>query len=99
MLLSSRNTPDWIDQLPVKFDDCPSTTVPLHISRVNHQTLVTIDEEGGTAAAIAGSKDKDKGPPPPKWIEFRADRPFLFLIRHARTKSILFMGRVVDPTA
>lgn len=32
-------------------------------------------------------------------INFRADRPFLFSIRHNQTKSILFLGRLAKPVA
>jgi serpin B len=34
---------------------------------------------------------------PAKPVEFIADRPFLFIIRHNGTGTPLFVGRVSDP--
>jgi serpin B len=36
---------------------------------------------------------------PAEPVEVRVDRPFLFLIRDVETGALLFLGRVVDPTA
>ncbi len=68
----------------------------LFISAVIHKAFVDVNEEGTeAAAATAGVMALERVPAPPP--VFRADHPFLFLIRDRRTGSILFMGRVVNP--
>lgn len=66
------------------------------LTEVIHKTFVDVNERGTEAAAVtvpmaAGSA------PPRKVVEFRVDRPFLFLIRDLPTRTTIFMGRVVDP--
>ena len=67
----------------------------LHISAVVHKAFVDVNEEGTEAAAATAVVMKDEAYHPP--VIFRADRPFLFLIRHNKTRTILFLGRVMDP--
>jgi len=69
----------------------------LHIGAVVHKGFVEVNEEGTEAAAATavGIRVTAMPAPPP---EFRADRPFLFLIKENGTGSILFMGRMTDPT-
>jgi serpin B len=69
----------------------------LFISEVVHKAFVKVNEEG-TEAAAATAVIMGRGAPPPV-PTFRADHPFLFLIRENTTGSILFVGRVVDPTS
>ena len=69
---------------------------PLYISEVLHKAFVDVNEQGTEAAAATGVVAvlcSEPGAP----IPFRADHPFLFLLRHNATGSILFMGRVSDP--
>jgi serpin B len=66
----------------------------LFIGAVIHQAFVDVNEEG-TEAAAATAVVMLKGSLPPA---FRADHPFLFLIRDMRSGSILFLGRVMNPT-
>ena len=67
----------------------------LYITKVIHQAIIEVNEEGSEAAAatavIMGVKAVLHKP------VFKADQPFLFLIRHNETGSILFMGRVNNP--
>ena len=69
------------------------------ISNVIHKAYVDVNEEGTEAAAATAVTMRalvmraPEGPPP----VFRADHPFVFMIRDNRSTSILFMGRVADP--
>jgi len=71
---------------------------PFWISEVIHKAFVEVNEEG-TEAAAATAVVAMGGAAPAKPVEFRADHPFLFLIRDTASGAILFMGRLVDPTA
>jgi len=73
-------------------------TRELFIMHVIHKAYVAIDEKGTeAAAATAVVMGKVMAPAPPKYIEFKADHPFILLIRDKQTNSILFLGRVLDP--
>ena len=69
----------------------------LYIATVIHKAFVDVNEEGTEAAAatVMATKSCVGGPRPPV---FRADHPFFFLIQDNTTRSILFIGRVVNPT-
>ncbi len=66
----------------------------LFISKVKHKTFVQVDEEG-TEAAAATSVGIGPTSGPGRFV---IDRPFLFAIRERLSGTILFMGRMVDPT-
>jgi len=71
----------------------------LAISEVVHKAFVDVNEEGTEAAAatavVAVATSASIEPPTPT---FRADRPFLFLIRDIRSGAILFLGRMMNPS-
>ncbi|HYY76307.1 MAG TPA: serpin family protein [Gaiellaceae bacterium] len=61
-----------------------------------HAADIEVNERGTVAAAATGLAFAESGPPTPDAV-IRADRPFLYLIRHVETGAVLFLGRVVDP--
>lgn len=74
-----------------------SESEKLFISNVIHKAFVAVDETGTEAAAATGVTIgvTSVGPMAPV---FRADHPFMFVIRDNVSGSILFMGRVHDPS-
>jgi serpin B len=72
----------------------------LYISGIFHKAWGEVNEEGTEAAAatvvVVAANAISKPPPPPP--VFRADHPFVFLIRDTRSGSILFLGRLSEPT-
>jgi len=71
-------------------------TRELYVSKVLHKAFVEVNEEGTEAAAATAVVGRLKAVMP---LMFTVDRPFLFLIRDTGTGTVLFMGRVTDPTA
>ena len=77
----------------------PNPADRLFITKVFHKAFVKVDEKGTEAAAatavVMGIESAAAPSKPPS--EFKADHPFLFFLRHLKSGTILFMGRVSDP--
>lgn len=70
----------------------------LFISEGIHKAFVETNEKGTEAAAATGfTMMKGMASRPVPVPVFRADHPFVFLIRHRPTNCILFLGRVTKP--
>ena len=69
----------------------------LYLSAVLHRAFIEVNEKGTEAAAATSVVITTTSVSPRQPREFRADHPFLFLIRESTTGTILFMGRVSKP--
>lgn len=70
----------------------------LFISDVLHKTFVEVNEEGTEAAAVtAVVVGVTALAEPEPVVQFCADHPFLFLIRHRPSGCVLFLGRFEMP--
>jgi len=76
----------------------------LHVTSVLHKTFIDVNETETEAAAVTSVGGGAGGgvshePPKPRIINFRADHPYLFMIYHRPSETILFMGRMMNPNA
>ena len=89
--------------MPTAFTDAAdfsgiTSEASLLIQEVLHEAFISVDEEG-TEAAAATAVIVGLTSAPAEQVELAVDRPFLFLIQEQETGAVLFMGRVMDPTA
>ena len=70
----------------------------LFIADVIHKAFVSVDE-AGTEAAAATAVVMARLSMPEEPVEVTVDRPFVFMIRDIETNTVLFVGRVVNPSA
>jgi serine protease inhibitor len=66
------------------------------IDEVLHKTFVEVNEEGTTAAAVTSVRMATTSL---VFSGFRADRPFLFVIRENQSGTILFIGKIMNPSS
>ncbi|MCA9036029.1 MAG: serpin family protein [Planctomycetaceae bacterium] len=76
------------------------TSEEIHFDTVVHKAFLEVDEKGTEAAAatafvgVGPTSVQSKRPFTPT---FKADRPFLMIIRDRKSGCVLFMGRIQNP--
>lgn len=69
----------------------------LKIDDVIHQAFIDVKEEGTEAAAATAVMTRTMSMQPTQNKIFKADHPFMFIIKETETGSILFMGKIINP--
>lgn len=74
----------------------------IYLSEIYQEAWIKVHEKGTEAAAATTTVSFSIGcsvEPHPRPVQFHADHPFLFLIVHNQSHSILFAGWISDPKA
>ncbi|XP_025026091.1 serpin E3 [Python bivittatus] len=93
MILLALGITDMFDQTEANFNGI-SEHGGLYISEVIHKAKIEVTEDGTRASGITAMVLLKRSRAP----VFKADRPFNFILRQAKTGSILFIGRLTNPT-
>lgn len=73
-------------------------SLPLYISYVQHDSKLKVDEKGFEGAAVVSiglAARSAARPEEPKIVNI--DRPFFFVIRENKSKTLLFLGTLLNP--
>lgn len=89
---------DWLTELGAAPGRYPAIDPVAELAGAVHGADISVDEEGTVAAGATALGFAESGAPEPE-LTIRADRPFLYLIRHRPTGAVLFAGQVTDPAS
>lgn len=103
-ILSAAGMPDAFSGAAADFSGISPAAerLQLHVANVLHQATVEVQEKGTEAVAVttiiggAGGRGVESTRPP-RPVLFRADHPFVYLIYHPPSKTVLFLGRMISP--
>lgn len=87
---------EWLKEIGAAPGSYPSITPDAFLDAAVHGADIAVDEWGTVAAAATGLGFNESGPPSPEFV-VKADRPFLYVIRHRTSGLVLFAGQVTDP--
>ncbi len=87
--------------MPIMFTDNAdlsgiNSEADLYVSKVLHKTYVDVNEEGTEAAAVTAVEIGVTSVGPDA-LTFKADIPFIFVIREKESNALLFMGILNEP--
>ena len=88
---------EWLTDQGAAPGSYPSISPDAFLGEAVHGADIAVDERGTVAAAATALSFEESGPPESE-LTVKADRPFLYLIRHRPTGLVLFAGQVTDPT-
>jgi serpin B len=88
---------DWLTELGAAPGLYPAISPGAFLAGAVHGADIHVDEWGTVAAAATALAFEESGPPEPE-LTVKADRPFLYVIRHRDSGLALFAGQVTDPS-
>lgn len=86
----------WLTELGAAPGSYPAISPGAFLGAAVHGADISVDEWGTVAAAATGIGFDESAPPAPE-LTVRANRPFLYVIRHVASGLVLFAGQVMDP--
>jgi serpin B len=87
----------WLTGLGAAPGSYPGISPDAFLGAAVHGADIAVDDQGTVAAAATALGFEESGPPEPE-MAVRADRPFVYVIRHRPSGLVLFAGQVTDPT-
>lgn len=76
------------------FTNMGTAAAPIFINQLKHKVALEMDEKGVEGAAVTSIGFGVTSAPP----SLTFDRPFYIVLRHVNTNTILFAGKINDPT-